>query len=129
MAFAENASFKSSGVICWSPSPLSLLGELSMDKRDSNGLILSTRKVCMVSHGSNKTIGTSLVVAHWKISFLAALHACYKLGGRSRGLQLLPPPPIILRSPTNLTYIQVLLINNRINRNLFTFNHLCNEEK
>jgi hypothetical protein len=44
MTFAENASFKSSGVIYWSPPPSSLPGELSMDKRDSNGFI-STRRV------------------------------------------------------------------------------------
>jgi hypothetical protein len=48
VAFTENASFKSSGVICWSPPPSSLLGELSMDKRDSNGFF-STPEVYMVS--------------------------------------------------------------------------------
>jgi hypothetical protein len=54
-----------------------LLGELSMDKR--NGFF-STRKVYMymVSHGSNKTTGSTLIVAHWRIGFLA-LCACYKL--------------------------------------------------
>jgi hypothetical protein len=35
--FAKNASFKSSDVICWSLPPSSLPGELSMEKRDSNG--------------------------------------------------------------------------------------------
>jgi hypothetical protein len=34
---AGNASFKSSGVICWLLPPSSLPGELSVDKRDSIG--------------------------------------------------------------------------------------------
>jgi hypothetical protein len=34
VAFAENTSFKSFGVIFWSLPPSLLLGELSMDKRD-----------------------------------------------------------------------------------------------
>ena len=34
-AFAENASFKSSGVICQSPLPSSFPDELPMDKTDS----------------------------------------------------------------------------------------------
>ncbi len=32
MDLAENAPFRSSGVICWSPPPSSLLDELSMNK-------------------------------------------------------------------------------------------------
>jgi hypothetical protein len=36
VAFAENASFKSSGGICWSPLLSSLPGDLSMDKQDSS---------------------------------------------------------------------------------------------
>jgi hypothetical protein len=70
VALAENASFKSSGVICCPPPPFSLPGELSMDNGDSNDFF-STRGVCMVSHRSNKTTGSSLIVAHWQISFLA----------------------------------------------------------
>ena len=35
----ENASFKSSGDICWPPWPSSLLDELSIDERESDGLI------------------------------------------------------------------------------------------
>ena len=34
--------------------------------------------MCMVSDRSNKTTGSSLIVAHWQISFLA-FWACYKL--------------------------------------------------
>ena len=41
VAFAENASFKSSGFICWSRPPFSLTGELSMDERDSKGFFLT----------------------------------------------------------------------------------------
>ena len=37
--FIENALFKSSGEICWSPLPSSLLDELLLDKRDSDGFI------------------------------------------------------------------------------------------
>jgi hypothetical protein len=61
VAFAENALFKSSGVICWPLPPFSLPGELSMDNGDSNDFF-SIRRVCMVSHRSNKTTGSSLVV-------------------------------------------------------------------
>ena len=49
VAFAENALFKSYGIICWSLPPSWLPGELSMDKQDSDGFF-STRKVCVVSH-------------------------------------------------------------------------------
>ena len=75
--FAENTSFKSSGVIFWSPPPSSLPGELSMDKRDSDGSF-STRIVCMASDRSNNTTGSSQIVAHWQRSFLA-ICTCYKL--------------------------------------------------
>ena len=37
VAFAENASFRSSGVICQSPLPSSLPDELPMDRTDSDG--------------------------------------------------------------------------------------------
>ena len=78
--FVENALFKSSGVICWSPPPSSLPGELSMDKRDSDGFF-STQKVCMVSHRSNNTTGSSRIVAHWQRSFLAVQTADTALYG------------------------------------------------
>jgi hypothetical protein len=68
--FTENASFKSYGVICWPLPPFLLPGELSMDNGDSNDFF-STQGLCMVSHRSNKTTGSSLIVAHWQISFLA----------------------------------------------------------
>ena len=45
MDFAENALFKSSGIICQTQLPFSLPDELSMDKRDSDGFF-STRLVC-----------------------------------------------------------------------------------
>ncbi len=51
VAFAENTTFKSSGVICWSLPPSSLLGELSMDKKDSNGFF-SRSVVCRSSDSS-----------------------------------------------------------------------------
>ena len=77
LAFAENASFKSFGVICWSPPPSALPGELSMYKQDSDGFF-STRIVCMASGRSSNTTGSSLIIAHWQISLLA-ICACYKL--------------------------------------------------
>ena len=75
---AENAPFKSSGVIYWSlprsslPDELSidkssLPDELSIDKSDSDGSF-SPR---MARDRSNKTTGSSLIIAHWQISFLA----------------------------------------------------------
>jgi hypothetical protein len=62
-AFAENISFKSSGIICWSPLPSSLPGKFSTDKRDSTGFF-STQKACMIGHRSYKATGSLLVVAH-----------------------------------------------------------------
>ena len=47
----ENALFKSSGDICWSPLPSSLLDQLSVDKRDSNGFF-SSRLVCRTRDSS-----------------------------------------------------------------------------
>ena len=40
--------------------------------------LLSTRIVCMASGRSSNTTGSSLIIAHWKISLLA-ICACYKL--------------------------------------------------
>jgi hypothetical protein len=65
---AENAPFKSSGVICWSPPPSSLPEELSMNKRDSNRFF-STRRLCMARDRSNNMTGSSLIVAHWQIPY------------------------------------------------------------
>jgi hypothetical protein len=67
---AENTPFESSGVICRSPPLSLLLDELLMNKRDSNGFF-STRRVSMARDRFNKTTGSSLIVAHWQISFLA----------------------------------------------------------
>jgi hypothetical protein len=77
VAFTENASFKSFGVIYWSPPPFSLPGELSMDKKTVVASF-QLKRVCMISHRSIKTTGSSLIIAHWQISFLA-ISACYKL--------------------------------------------------
>ena len=64
---ADHASFKSSGIICWSLLPSAFPGKLSVDKRDSVS-------VCMVSHRSNKRAGSSLIVAHCQIYWLS-VHA------------------------------------------------------
>jgi hypothetical protein len=72
LGLAENAPFKSSGVICWSPPPSSLPDKLSMNKRDSNGFF-STQRVCMAKDTctcrSNEMTGSSLIVAHWQIPY------------------------------------------------------------
>ena len=61
LAFTENASFKSYGIICWSPPPSLLPGKLLINKRDSHGFFW-TQIVC--SHNSNKTTSSSLILAH-----------------------------------------------------------------
>jgi hypothetical protein len=53
VAFAENASLKSSGVVCWLPLPSSLSTCSPRQIWDGNGFF-STRNVCMVSDRSNK---------------------------------------------------------------------------
>ena len=78
LAFPENTLFKSYGVICRSPLPSSLPGELSTAKRDSDGFF-STRKVYMVSYRSNNKTGSSLIILlHSRKSFLA-ISAWYKM--------------------------------------------------
>ena len=54
MDFAENASFKSSGVICRPRPPFLLSDELSVDRRDSEGSF-STRLVGRFSDSSYNT--------------------------------------------------------------------------
>ena len=56
--FVENALFKSSGQICWSPLPSSLLDELLMDKRNSYGFF-SRRLVCRTSDSSYNSTDSS----------------------------------------------------------------------
>ena len=56
MDLAKNASFKSSGVICWPPLPSSLPEDLSVDKRDSDGFF-STQRVCTLSDSFYNTTG------------------------------------------------------------------------
>jgi hypothetical protein len=73
---AENAPFKSSGIICWSPPPSSLPDELSMDIIDSNGFF-SIRRLCMARDRSYKTTGSPLIVAHLQISFLIYCANCW----------------------------------------------------
>ena len=72
MDFVENASFKSSGDICWPPWPSSLLDELSIDERDSDGFI-SRIVVCSSSDSScNVTDSSQIIVGH-QLRFLALL--------------------------------------------------------
>ncbi len=49
--FIKNALFKSSGDICWPPLPSSLLGELSIDERDSDRFI----SILVVSRSSDSS--------------------------------------------------------------------------
>ena len=63
VGFAENASFKSYGVIFWSLPPSSLPNDILMDKRDSNNFF-STREVCMYSDSSQNTTASSLTRAN-----------------------------------------------------------------
>ena len=66
------ASFKSSGIIYWSLPPSSLSGELLMDKIMASFLLTSNR--------SNETAGSSLIVAHWWLSFWHAIN-CRHMNG------------------------------------------------
>ena len=59
VAFTENASLKSYGVIYQSLPPSSLPNDVSMDKRNCNKFF-STRRVCMSSDGSQNTTDSSL---------------------------------------------------------------------
>ena len=94
--FAENASFESYGIICWSLTPSSLPGELSTDKQDGDDFF-STRKVCAVSHRSNKTTGSSRtlhcsVVVFWtymymhlRRGFFVKWYIIYRMADNFRG--------------------------------------------
>ena len=53
VAFAENTSFKTSGIICWSWPHFSLPGELLMDKRDNNGFYTLAKLARARIHVSN----------------------------------------------------------------------------
>ena len=68
--FVENALFKSSADIYWLPLPSSLLDELSMDKRDSDGFF-SNRIVCRTSDSSHNSTDLSLVEVDYQLRFLA----------------------------------------------------------
>ena len=57
--FTEKALFGSSGDICWSPLPFSILDRISMDKIVSNGFF-SRRLVHWSSNRSNNSTGWSL---------------------------------------------------------------------
>ena len=64
-AFAENTSFESYGIICWSPTSSFVPGERLMDKHDGNGFF-STQKECVVSrtYTSNKITSSLLIIVH-----------------------------------------------------------------
>ena len=63
MAFAENASFKHSDVICQSPLLSSLPDKLPMDKTDSDGFFsIVTKLVCRYSDSSYNTTVLSLII-------------------------------------------------------------------
>ena len=68
--FVENALFKSSGEIYWSPLPSSLLYELLMEKTNSDGLFLR-RLACRTSDGSYNSTDSSLATVDYQQSFLA----------------------------------------------------------
>ena len=63
VAFAENALFKSYGVIYWSLPPSLLPNDVSIDKRDSNNFF-STQRVCVSSDSSKNTTDSSLTGAN-----------------------------------------------------------------
>ena len=69
LAFIENALLKSSDDICWPPLSSSLLDELSMDKRDSDGFF-SRRLVCKSSDRSYNLTDSSLVIVNYQLRFL-----------------------------------------------------------
>ena len=61
--FVENALFKSSDDVYWSPLPSSLLDWLSMDKSDSDGFF-SSRLVCRTSDRSYNSTDSSLAYSY-----------------------------------------------------------------
>ena len=66
--FVENASFKSSGDICWPLWPSLLLDELSIDERDSDGFI---SRLILVVCSSYNLIDSSLITLGYQLHFLA----------------------------------------------------------
>ena len=70
VAFTENTSFKSFGVICKSPLLSSLPDKLPMDRRDSDDFF-SMRRVCIVSDSTYNTI-----VLHCAADPLSPFIAC-----------------------------------------------------
>ena len=70
--FVKNALFKNSGDTCSPPLPSSLLDELLMDKRDSDGFI-SRRIVCRTSDSSYNSTGSPVVTVGYQLRFLALL--------------------------------------------------------
>ena len=71
MHFVKKALFKSSGDIYWPPLSSSLLGELSMDKRDNDHFI-SRRLVCISSDSSYNSSDSSLVTVGYQLRCLAS---------------------------------------------------------
>ena len=82
--FTENTLFNSSGDIYWSPLPSSLLGQLLMDKRDSDGFF-SSRLVCRTSDSSYNSTDSSLVTIDYQQSFMASdFFVCNKTANHVR---------------------------------------------
>ena len=84
--FAENTSFKSSGDICWSLLPPLLLGQLSVDKQDTDGFF-SSRLVCRTSDSSYNLTDSSLVTstiskALWLLTSLCVAKLLIMSGAR-----------------------------------------------
>ena len=71
-----NALFKSSGDICWSPLPSSLLDELLVNKRDSDGFF-SRRLVSRSSDRSYNSTDSSLNTVN-SVSFLTSMCSTIK---------------------------------------------------
>ena len=73
--FVENALFKSSGDICWSPPPSSPLDELSVNETDSDRFI-SRLVVCRSSDSSYNSTDSSLLTVDYQPRFLGLLSLC-----------------------------------------------------
>ena len=74
MDFAENASFKSYGIICLPPLPSMLpedSEELSMDRRNNSEFFLR-RRVCMLSDSFRRMTDSSLFSVNQLLSFLVS---------------------------------------------------------
>ena len=69
--------------LCWSPLPSSLLGQLSVDKRNSNGFF-SSGLVCRTSDSSYNSTDSSLVAVDFQQSFVAShFFVCSKTADRA----------------------------------------------